>query len=110
MNDVRARIDEEVVLHAAIEASKNGRCVLFTDAPRAVTRCAIEKPPAELDVAWSKIEAEEKAYDNVPDGKFRAAPIAFVESPWARGRWSVRADVRPIVRAALANDGPASRA
>ncbi|MCK6546120.1 hypothetical protein L6R52_09645 [Myxococcota bacterium] len=100
--DVRARVDAVVTLHAAIEVRTPGRgCVVYTTAPRVESACARRDPPAGLDVAWSKIEAGQGAYDNVPGGTFELAPIDWVASPWTRG-WSVRADVAPIVRASLA--------
>lgn len=101
-SDVRARVGDAVMLHAAIEVRSRGQgCVVYTTAPRVESACVRRDPPVGLDVAWSKIEAGEGAYDNVPGGTFRLAAIDWVASPWQRG-WSVRADVAPIARASLA--------
>lgn len=95
--DVRALIDHPVTLYAAIEVRRGGKCAWITDARTIESRCDLIAAPKELEVAWSKVEAGEKAYDNVPNGRFHLALINWIESPWASG-WSVAADVKPIVR------------
>jgi hypothetical protein len=102
-HDVRARIDQNVVLHAAIElAEPRGRCAWITGAAAARGRCVVLAPPEGAKVTWSKVEADRAAYDNVPGGEFRVAPIGWLESSWAEGTWSIAADVRPIARKGIA--------
>src|SRR5262245_55464269 len=96
--DVRALIDHPVTLHAAIEVRRNGRCAWITDARTIESHCDLIAARAEdIAVSWSKVEAAEKAYDNVPNGRFHLAAINWIESPWTTG-WSVLADVKPIIR------------
>src|SRR5687768_2374392 len=101
--DVRARIDQDVVLHAAVElaAGKNGQCTWITEAPAVRGRCRTMSPEAGAKLRWFKIEADEKAYNNVPDGAFKLASIAWVENEWQKDVWSVPADVRPLERAGI---------
>jgi hypothetical protein len=55
-------------------------------------------------VTWSKVEAGQKAYDNVPNGVFHAAAIDWVETAWKTAVWSVTADVTPVLRAGAASE------
>lgn len=97
--DVRALSSEKVVLHAAIEVSRGGRCTWITGAPAVSGRCrSLAATGPELSVRWSKIEADRAAYDNVPGGVFKTASIGWIESPWTSGAWSVPADIQPIAR------------
>src|SRR5688572_15577105 len=80
--DVRARLDQQVVLYAAIEERTKDRCTLMTNAPRVETKCKLIAPPLDATITWSKVEAADKAYNNVPGGKFSLASIAWSESTW----------------------------
>lgn len=104
-DDVRARTDQPVSLHAALEVAERSGCVLYTDAPKARSRCAVRPPPANARITWSKVEADAAAYDNVPGGRFSLADIGWIESPWTEGAWTVPADVTPIVRRGVAGAG-----
>lgn len=103
--DVRATIDQEVELFAAVElaGSERAECVLLTAAERVASPCALAPFPEGWSFAWSKVEAGSGAYNNVPDGRFSTAPIDWVESPWLTGQAVVPADVRPIARAGIAH-------
>jgi hypothetical protein len=96
--DVRALSEEKVVLHAALEVRGPRGCAWITNAPAiSGTRCTLVQAPPEATVEWSKIEADEAAYDNVPGGVFSLSSIGWLESSWTTG-WSVPADIRPIMR------------
>lgn len=98
--DVRAIVGEKVVLHAALEVRNGRSCTLVTSAAAVGTTCTKVQVPEGIVVRWSKIEADQAAYDNVPGGKFSLASIGWVESPWTEGQ-SVDADIRPIARKGL---------
>lgn len=96
--DVRALSSQTVVLHAAIEVSRGGRCTWITGAPAVSGRCGSVSGPESSLVRWSKVEADRAAYDNVPGGTFKTASIGWIESPWTSGAWSVLADIKPVAR------------
>src|SRR5688500_15578372 len=102
--DVRARIDQQVMLHAAVAIKTSRGCTVLAAAPAIDTRCRVAAPPEGTRVRWLKVEADRAAYDNVPQGEFHAAEIGWIESEWAEG-WSLAADVRPVVRRGI--DAPA---
>lgn len=102
--DVVARSSAHVELFAAVTEVHEGGCRMFTDAPRVKTRCMTSPLPPDAEVTWYKVESARAAYDNVPGGRFRFAPIDYVASRWRSGP-RAPADVTPVSRAGVRGAG-----
>ncbi len=103
--DVLAQTEQAVQLHAAVQKGRGRGCRLYTSAKRVKTRCKVLPMPAEATVHWYKVEAAQKAYDNVPGGKFGFASIDWVQSAWRKGDFEVPADVRAVRRRGVKDAG-----
>lgn len=103
--DVLARSDQQIDLHAAVQVGRGRKCVLFTDAARVKTRCKVKPWPRSAAVRWYKVEADSAAYNNVPQGKFSFASIAWQRSPWTGRAATRRADVQAVRRRGLSGVG-----
>jgi hypothetical protein len=93
-----AKSGEKVTLYALVEAAVGGEKRSFTEAP--LKKGTKASPPAvwpsgcPVSIAWTKLEARPKSYDNS-----YSAPPAFIEvaeTAWKPG-WSAVADVHPTL-------------
>ncbi len=103
--DVLAKADQQIELHAAVQVGRGRKCRMFTDAKRVKTRCAVKPWPQEAEVRWYKVETDSAAYNNVPQGKFSFAPIAWQRSLWPGQSATRPADVRAVRRRGLPGVG-----